>query len=238
MNLTLLLWIWVAFKGWMWVDAFQRGASTFWLVAIPIVPFAEVAYYFAVRSPGGGPWRRLFDRPVPTAEIRYRYRENPCLENEVWLAGRLLDEGEFGEAAELYASALRRDEGYLRARYGLGLCQAKRGDFEAAAVTFAHVVESDRSYADHGAWLRWAESLALSGQPERATEVLEGLVRAAPRLEHTLAWARALKDAGRGDEARRAIEQALDDYEHAPRHVKRLDREPARDANKLLGELA
>jgi hypothetical protein len=56
-------------------------------------------------------------------------------------------------------------------------------------------------------------------------------------MQHQLALARAQQEAGLRDAARRTLEDALEDYRHAPRFIRHEAREPARRASKLLERL-
>jgi len=56
-------------------------------------------------------------------------------------------------------------------------------------------------------------------------------------MDHSLELARALDTDDQKPEAREALERALQDYEHAPPHVKRSTRRWAREAGALLGAL-
>lgn len=234
-----------ALKVWMLVDAIQRGVAGYWYCVIAFVPFGSVAYFLMVKAPelGLGPgWSRY--RPVSRghgavdlAAIRHRFRENPCLANEALLASALYDAGEYAEAEAHYRGVLARDDRYQRALYGLGLCQVAQGNHTAAVELLRKLLDQDRSYADYGAWLELAGSLAALGETEKAVECLEGLHTACPRLDHSVALAEALLEAERPDEARARLERALLDYEHAPRHVRRQSGAAARRARQLLGAL-
>jgi hypothetical protein len=218
------------------IDAFRTGAPHYWFLIILLVPFGEVGYFAFLKLPGVG-MRLRRQRVVPLATLRHAYDSTPCLENEVRLAGRLYDGGEFGEARELYERALVRDPEYKRALYGLALCQAEAAQHERAAATLEKLIDLDRAYAEHGAYLRLAEVLQCSGQGERAAELLAELVRAAPRIEHHLALAEAQLAVGRPIEARQTLETSLEDYKHAPRFIRRLSKPSARRAGKMLASI-
>jgi tetratricopeptide (TPR) repeat protein len=238
--MVVLFYLWAAFKLWMLVDAMQRGVGYMWYPLIAFVPGGAIAYFVVEKAPSLGLRSPLdlFRRPVSTGALRYAYRENPCLENEVGLAGRLFDEGEHSQALELYQRALGRDGEYLRARYGTGLCQLALGNAREATTTFRQLLDQDRAYANYGVWLRLAEALEQMGDQAGAIEARESLVRANPRLDHVVGLGSALIEAGRESDAERLLRDAIEDFDHAPRHVRRMARPAAKQASKLLAKLA
>jgi len=235
-----------ALKIWMLIDAIQRGAAYYWFCVIVCVPFGSLLYFFTVKAPelgiGTGATRyrpvRIRRQRADLDKLRYQFERNPCLANQALLASALYDAGEYGEAVEHYRKVLGRDGRYQRALYGLSLCHIARGEHAAAVEQLRRLLEQNRGYADYQAWLSLASSLAAAGEQEQAVEALEGLVKACPRLDHSVELASVLIEAGRPDEARAHLEQALLDYEHSPRHVKRQFGNAACQANQILGQIA
>src|SRR5262249_51783985 len=129
------------------VHAIRTGVAGWWFFVIVFVPFGELVYFGMLFAPsGGGVATRVVmkkDRR-PIREVRYAYEQNPSVQNEVALADRLAEERELAEAAELYATALRRDGGYLRAHYGLAACRSEAGDAAGATEHWRVVVEANR----------------------------------------------------------------------------------------------
>jgi tetratricopeptide (TPR) repeat protein len=177
-------------------------------------------------------------RPLDLEQLRYQFRENPCLANEAFLASALYDCGEWDEAEVHYRGVLERDSGYQRALYGLSLCYMAQGNHAAATCQLRTLLDQDRSYADYQAWLDLAASLAATGDGDKSLECLEGLLAASPRMDHSVALAQALIEAGRAEEARAHLERAVLDFEHAPRHVKKQFGKCAREASQILGRIA
>jgi hypothetical protein len=223
------------------LHAMRAGVAHVWFWVIVFVPFGELIYFGMLLLPDGG---RVATRIVakkdrrPLRHFRYAYEQNPSLQNEVALADRLTDEGEFAEAAELYAQALRRDAAYLRAHYGLALCRGQAREHASALEHWRVVVEANRCYEDYSAWLGLIRELRALGRIEEALAELDKLVAASPRLAHVVEQCSALADAGQAGEAREQLERALEDHDHAPRHVRRASRAAARKAKELLGQLA
>lgn len=225
-----------AFSLWMLYDAIQRRAPYYWFCII-CIPMGEFAYFFAVKI-------RDFDLPslslrsrAPSLEaMRYRLEHNPCIANQMDLAEVLFANGDFDEATALCEEAARRDASHKHAHYGLGRCHQRRGDLAGAEASFRRVVELDRRYGDYDAWLELAEVLKARGSAEEAIDELRKLTAASPRLSHSIALGRHLRDAGRAREATETLQKALQDYDHAPRHAKRLAKPYLREARSLLSE--
>jgi hypothetical protein len=216
-----------------------RSGEAWWIWVIVFVPFGELIYLGMQLMPGGGVAARVGvkkDRRT-TSDLRYAFEQNPSLTNEVALADRLASEGGFAEAADLYAQALRRDAGYLRAHYGLALCKSELRDAVGALEHWRVVTLANRSYEDYSAWLGLIRDLRALGHTEEALAELDKLVAASPRLAHVVEQCAALAEAGRAGEAREGLQRGLQDYDHAPRHVRRASRAAARKAKELLAEL-
>jgi hypothetical protein len=236
-------WVWAylfpALKVAAVVHAIYTGVAPWWFCVIVLVPFGELIYAASVLMPGGSVARRVVAKSDRRGlrELRYALEQTPSLQNQVALADRLCAEGQRDEAASLYAQALARDAGFLRAHYGLALCLSEAGEPARALEHWRIVVDANRGYEEHGAWLGLIHDLRALGQADEALLELEKLVAASPQLAHVVEHCSALADAGRASEARELLERALEDHEHAPRHVRRASREAFRKAKELAQSL-
>jgi len=222
------------------VHAIRAGVAPYWFCVIVVVPFGELIYAAMVLWPAGSIARRVVMKEDRRSlrELRYAFEQTPSLQNQVALADRLRAEGQGAEAAALYAQALGRDPGYQRAHYGLALCLSEAGEPARATEHWRVVVDSNRGYEEHRAWLGLIHDLRALGRTDEALLELEKLVAASPQLAHVALHCSALADAGRASEARELLARALEDYEHAPRHVRRASRDAFRKARELASELA
>jgi hypothetical protein len=93
-----------AFSLWMLVDAARRGAGYVWYMII-MMPFGEVAYFFAVKihDPEFAAFRRnAFSKPPSLDQLGFNAEHAPSFENRLMLAQGLHDNGRHVEAAELF----------------------------------------------------------------------------------------------------------------------------------------
>jgi hypothetical protein len=83
-----------AFTIWMLVDAYRRGAESYWFLVILFLPgLGAWAYFFVVKVgdfPGLRDWSFLQRRP-PLEELRYKAEQTPTLTNRLALAERLVE---------------------------------------------------------------------------------------------------------------------------------------------------
>lgn len=229
----------LALKGCMLIDLLHRRPAMLWCLVILFIPAGELIYLAVVVSPDVLPGRRRVPKPMrlPLPQLRYRFRENPCHANHLALADGLRENGDLGEARELYERLLRGAPDDKGALYGLGRVHMSEAQPEHAVPILERLVSLRRSYADYDGWLCLAEALGDAGRHDEAAESLAKLVQSAPRLSHQVALAEALATAGQADAAMQTLEAALEDYRHSPRFIRREAREPARKASQLLGEI-
>lgn len=233
----------LGFKVWMLLDAMQRGGSrggsNYWFL-ICWVPFGDWIYFFAVKvhDPEFAKLRRrFFTRPVPLSQLRYNARHSPSGVNKLRLAEALFDAREYTEAEALLAEVLQLDAKNREARYLLGECKRQRGDLVGSGEELEKVVESDITYRNYHAAADLARVYWATGRREEAVEFLRKLFKKSRRMLHTTELAKYLIELDQKAEAREVLERAIDDFEHAPRFVRRQDRSAAKEAQSLLRSL-
>jgi hypothetical protein len=241
MGRSLLYTIEAAFQLWMLVDAVRRRPQYYWYFVI-MMPFGAWVYFFVVKIHDSDmAWlKRMvgFDRPPSVKELRYRLKTTPSFANRLALADTLVDAGEYVEAKALYAECVRTHANALEALHGLGYCELKTGEYEAATVHLAQIVDRDFAFREYEAAMNLAEAFEREGHDEEALDVHVRVARASPRLSNEVALARMQVKLGKIDVAKAGLERALEDYEHAPRFVRKRDRAALDDAKKLWDEIA
>ncbi len=236
--MAVLVALQLGFTLWMVVDSIQRlGYRSWWPYFIFFIPFSCWIYFFIEKWPELRVGSATFQELPSVETLRYAYQESPSLDNELRLAAALLDEGEIDEARQLYQRAVRQDDRFARAHYGLGLTAMAKEEPATALECFRRVRELDRSYADWGVWLDLAAAQRAVVDLPGALETLRQLHRAQPRIDHSVALAQELHAQAMDEEARAVVERALEDDRQAPGHVRRSGRRWAREASVLLGEL-
>lgn len=235
--------LWMAFKGWMFVDAVQRRADQRWYWIILLMPGGAFYYAYAVklRDPGVGMAKqRLLDhlsRPPSLEELQRRFDETPSIENRVRLAQGLYDAGRYTEAHQHFEAVLEGRDDDKDALFGFGLCCLELGEPERAVGALERLVKRQPSYREFAAYRELARALWDAGEEEACLEALVGLERLAPRLPHQVLRAQYLRRAGQPVEARDLLRRAIAEEKAQPRHVRRLNRGWMRRAKRMLGEL-
>lgn len=77
------------------------------------------------------------------AQARRAEVEEPSADSAFWTGAAQYELAAWSEAEAAYRTALRRNEKLLDAREGLGLCLARRGDYQGAAEAFRTVLSLD-----------------------------------------------------------------------------------------------
>ena len=242
--LRLLFLLQSAFSIWMLVDAIGRpGISRYWYWIV-LMPFGEWFYFFKykIHDPDfawlKAPFGSLLDKPASIKELRHNAEQTPSLANKVSLAQALHDADEYEEAAKLFEDVLARDSTSPDGLYGLGVSRVGLGDDEGAIEPLRQLVDSEPSHHDYDGWAKLSHTLWKLERRKEAIEVLSRLVRRSPRLQHRMAYAYYLGLAEHRDEAQAQLATALQEFEYAPKYVKRRERAMAKQAREMLRQLS
>jgi len=240
----LLLLAQSAFSVWMLVDAIGRpGIPRYWYWVV-LMPFGEWFYFFKykIHDPDfawlKAPFGSWLDRPLSINELRHNAEQSPSLVNKVSLAQALHDADEYEEASKLFESALEIDSNASDALYGLGVSRIGLDDEEGAVEPLRRLVDIDPRHHDYDGWAQLAHALwKLERRPE-TIGVLSRLVKTSPRLPHRIAYAYYLGLAEHRDEAQAQLATALQEFEYAPKYMKRRQRALAKKAKEMLRQLS
>jgi hypothetical protein len=235
--LPLLL---LAFKIWMAIDAGRKRQEYYWFLIIFFVPFGDFVYFFVVKM-NDFKWHKvtaLLHSPPTIDQLKYRYRESPCIDNRLALARGLADVGRHVEAIVEFEGicASRPDE--ADALWGLGMSRAALGELESASAALTRLVAASPSYNDWEAWVMLAGMQHKRGLRPESLETLRTLVRKSSRADHQMLLAEALIAAERYDEAAGLLERIVDDHNHAPDYIRRRDRKVVARARRLREDMA
>ncbi len=208
------------------------------------MPLGEVAYFFQVKLKDPGVHflkRRLLEsleRPPTVEALERAYARTPSIHHRTRLAQGLFDDAQYDAALAHFEGVLAQQPADKAALHGVGCCHMERGEPQQAIAPLQALVDAHPSYRDYEPWAELIEALWQCGQEDEALVLARDLVARAPRLRHIVLEARYLVRAGRKDEARDALRQALDDHRDAARHVRRQNQRYARQAQRMLDELS
>ncbi len=208
--------LFIAFTVWMLIDAYKRRAPLGWVLIIFLCsPVGALAYFFAVKF-------RDFRAATPTSKDSastswFPLRsKSPSLEE----ADQWEREDDYARAEPVYRKALLDDPNDKRALHGLGRCLHGMGRSDQALEHFERLLELDREYANFSAALDYADALFAANRHEDSLELLDTLANFSQRINHRLALAHYLAEAGQAERARTETERALQDFERLPVHQK------------------
>lgn len=235
----ILFFLQTAFSLWMVVDALRRGAAYYWYLVI-MMPFGEWIYFFMVKIHDAEfEWarelyRRLTTKKVTVEELRFQAEQSPSFTNKTTLAQALHDQGNYQEAAQVFAEALSMDAESRDALYGLALSRSALSEYEEAISGFRRVIDLDPSFRDYAAYTDLAHALSQSGRMPETHELLADLVTASPRLRHRVIRAHYLLHDDRRAEAAEELRTGLKEFEHVPKYVQRRNKVWMRRAKQML----
>jgi hypothetical protein len=231
-------------KAWMFVDAVRRKVDTHWYYLILFVPLGEVAYFFQVKLKDPGVHfmtRRLLEslkRPPTVPELEREHKRTPSLHNRTRLAQGVFDAGAFEAAREHFEAVLAQQPDDKAARHGIACCHIELGDPALAIPILRQLLDDHPQYRDYEPWAELVDALWRTDERDESLVLAAELVKRSPRLRHIVLHAGYLRRAGRHDEAREALREALDEEQDAPRHVRRQNRPFARQAKQMLHDIA
>lgn len=221
----------------MVVDCARRGAPHYWYYII-LMPFGEIAYFFAVKSQdyhGGIRFRRTKSPKYSLASLEYLAKTTPSVENKSRYAQALYDSGDFKTAANLFAELVSQYPRDKRLLQGQGLSLKELGKQDEAISIFRELLEQDFGYQDYQVAIALAQLLWQRRQLKEATELVEKVVKNSSSLEFVNVLATFYKEQERTSEARALIERSLEDYKHSPAFIKRQNKSWAKRLRSLVG---
>jgi hypothetical protein len=224
----------MAFALWMLVDAHRRGMDYYWFFIIFFVPIAgPLAYFFLFKIHDFHGFSSLFQPKVPLHELRYRAEQTPTLANHLALAQRLIEQKSFAEALPHLEKAHPMEPDHSQVMFSLAVCYKESGQVDKSNPLLERIISRDRTWSDYAAWRLLIETKESNGDKTGALATCQDLVKLAPSLRHRCMLAERLLEAGKADEARQILDQALQDHYYAPGPLRRRNRRWAGEARRL-----
>jgi hypothetical protein len=227
---------------WMLVDANKRGVEFYWYwIILVFQPLGAWAYFFIYKLQdfrGGQGWvGNLFQRRASLEELRYRVERAPTVANHLDYGERLIEKGTFAEAIPHLEAVLKHEPEHGQALFALARCHRAQGHPQQALPLLEKVVARHPAWGNYQAWHALIEARQEAGDQEGAVKSCRELARIAPTLEHKCLFAEYLASAGENREARKVLEQGLDDYEYLAGPYRRRNRRWASKAKQLLKQI-
>jgi hypothetical protein len=224
---------------WMLVDANRRGVESWWFwVILVFQPLGPWAYFFLYKvkdfTRGSGRVGSLFQRRTPTQELRHQVERSPTAANRLLLGERLVEEKAFEEALPHLEAMLAREPEHCRALFALAHAHRGLGHSEQAVPVLQKLVAHQPGWGDYSAWRLLVLVCDEAGDRAAALTYSRELARIAPNLQHRCLLAENLLQAGEAVEARKVLEQGLDDFRYLSGPSRSRDRRWVGKAKELL----
>jgi hypothetical protein len=227
---------------WMLIDANRRGAEYYWYWIILVgQPFGAWVYFFLYKlkdfQEGHNPLAALFHRPPSLQELRHRVEQSPTVAHRLDLGERLVELGEYDEAMPHLEAMLAREPEHCRSLFLLARSHCSLGHPEEAVPLLHKLIARQPTWNDYAAWHMLIEVCQETGDLPGALMRCRDLARLAPSLQHKCLLAEHLLQRGEKSEARRIMEQSLDDYRYTTGPTRRRDGRWVGKAKQLLKQI-
>jgi hypothetical protein len=227
---------------WMLVDASRRGVEPFWFwIILLFQPFGAWAYFFVYKikdfQGGSGRVGTLFQRRASLNELRYQVEQSPTAAARLSLGERLVEMGEFSEALPHLETVLEREPEHCQCLYLVAQCHRGLGRPSEAVPPLEKLIAKHASWSDYQGFRALIDACLEAGESGEALTRSRELARLSPSLQHKCLLAERLLELGEKGEARKVVEQGLDDYRYTAGPGRRRDRRWVGKAKQLLKDL-
>ena len=238
---SLLYVVQAALTMWMLVDAYRRGVEFYWYwIILAFQPLGAWAYFLIYKTRDLGTdhgWLiGLFHRRASVEELRHRAERSATLASRLELAERLVEAGEYAEAAPHLEAVLAREPEHCQALFLLAACHRGLQHPDQAMPLLQKLIARHPSWQDYRAWHTLIEVREEAGDLAALASCRE-LVRVGPRLEHKYLLAECLLRTGEKAEAGKVVRQGLEDYHYLTGPSRRRDRRWVGKAKRLLKQI-
>jgi hypothetical protein len=224
---------------WMLIDANRRGVEYYWFwIILLFQPFGAWAYFIVYKTKDfqdrPSLFTGFFHRRPSQDELRHRVARSPTPANRLELGEHLVEIQAFDEALPYLNAVLAREPEHCRCLFLLAQCHRGLGHAEEAVPLLLKLIARQPGWSDYQAWHTLIEVFQETGDHSGALVRCRDLVRLAPSLQHKCLLAEHLLDRGEKGEARRIVEQGLDDYRYLSGPSRRRDGRWVGKAKQLL----
>jgi len=227
---------------WMLVDANRRGVEYYWFwIILVFQPLGAWAYFFIYNAKdfrAGQNWLAgLFQRPASLQELRRQAERLPTVANRLELGARLVDTGDYAEALPHVEAMLAREPEHCQALFLTAECHRGLGHPADAVPLLQRVIARHPAWEEYKAWHTLIAAQREAGDLPGAVAQCRDLARVAPGLEHRCLLAEHLVETGDKVEARKVVEQGLEDYHYLTGPGRRRQRRWVGKAKQLLKQI-
>jgi hypothetical protein len=222
------------------VHFIRRRPDFFWLWIILIHWLGALVYIAVEVIPDAGLARqsfKTFPRRRRIHELEAAILDNPSAGNYEELADLHLEEGKYARARECFDKAISSRTDSPDPFYRRAIAEIMLGDFPAAVPDLEHVVAQNAKYDFHRAAGLLAHAYANTGQPQRAADLFQEVVKISTASETYYNYATFLLSQGRNQEAHQWAQRVLDKKPTMPGYLRRRERPWFRKASALLGRI-
>ncbi|HTI72365.1 MAG TPA: tetratricopeptide repeat protein [Candidatus Limnocylindria bacterium] len=228
------------FQIWMAIDAARRREWVMMVFCL-LFPVWGAGYYYFNYYRGQGPASALTGFELPGAGDRRRIKEIQTqihhldnARNHFDLADIYFRRGEFAKAEISYRESLTRDPKDIDAMAHYGQCLL-RMNRAADGLPFLEYVHSQQPRHEYGyTAMALAEAYAALGKKDAAMKIWERVLESNTYARARVQYAGLLLEKGQKKEAQEQLQEAISDFEHAPRFSKRQSRPWIRKAKGML----
>lgn len=231
------------FQIWMFIDALRRR-EYLWAVLIFFFSIFTAAFYYFLVYRMAGPGNPLAGFELPGAADR---RQIARLKAEIHhldkahlhlqLGDIYFSQGKLKDAEKCYRAAYARDPQDEDVRAHLGNCLARRGQPQEALPLLESVCARNPKH-DYGYTLMaFAEALGNAGQADRAMAIWRQVLALYQYPRARVQFAELLMKTGAPDEARKNLDEVIDEDAYAPKFQRKREAVWLRRAKALHRQL-
>jgi len=217
---------------WIWVIALLSYAGILAYVAVEIVPelFRSRAAQRTTRS-----FKKVLDPHADLRRLETHARVTGGVAQQQRHAEELVRHARYDEAIAIYRQILtglyEQDPNLM---LGLAGAQFGKGDAAAARATLDDLIRLNPDFKSPAGHLLYARALEAEGNVEKALAEYQVLAPSYPGAEAATRYAQLLHAQGQRDEARRIVQELLEEARIAPAHYRKVQKVWLDAAERLL----